>query len=295
MEEAEGAQDSAPSYRPRPRRTAAERRAQAQRAQGRVVQSLLRGFQELGSHRGCRPTRLGAALAAALGHGEAFAPPPERPLPTQSSETQSGQPAEEASIQTENLNVVEPPWDIQAEAPTTVEEPEAAPAHSGTEELEEPEDHTDVSPPVPAALAVSEHAYVTTSTDFDNAFETLMHTLEARAPLSFRQQNFFRGDREGSAVLTAVGETTTTNASVQSLLTQDFMFEVGQEDLPWQTVTNSRSRSGSATQSDMATEPTMNERRGRSLVSWHRRAAWRPPTPPVTPQRRQLRRHDAVS
>ena len=51
----------------RPRRSAAERRAQYQRAQFRVVQSLLRGFRSLQDHRGCRPTTLGVALGQALG------------------------------------------------------------------------------------------------------------------------------------------------------------------------------------------------------------------------------------
>ena len=55
----------------RPRRSAAERRAQALRAQGRMVQKLLASFEALSSHRGCLPSRLGSALAAAL-----RAPPP---------------------------------------------------------------------------------------------------------------------------------------------------------------------------------------------------------------------------
>ncbi|CAK0863332.1 unnamed protein product [Prorocentrum cordatum] len=49
----------------RPRRTAAERRAQAGRAQARAVQALLRAFSGM-EHRGCRPTRLQAALRDAL-------------------------------------------------------------------------------------------------------------------------------------------------------------------------------------------------------------------------------------
>ena len=49
------------------RRSAAARRSQRVRAQGRVVQSLLRCFDELSSHRGCQPTRLGRALGALLG------------------------------------------------------------------------------------------------------------------------------------------------------------------------------------------------------------------------------------
>ena len=50
----------------RPRRTAAERRAQKQRSEARVIQKMLRGFSELEAHRGCRPTVLGAALAQVL-------------------------------------------------------------------------------------------------------------------------------------------------------------------------------------------------------------------------------------
>lgn len=50
----------------RPRRSAADRRAQARRAQGRAAQQLMRAFGELAMHRGCAPSRLGAALAEAL-------------------------------------------------------------------------------------------------------------------------------------------------------------------------------------------------------------------------------------
>jgi hypothetical protein len=57
---------SAPPPLRRPPRSAGGRRAQALRAHGRVVQALLRGIAELGSHRGCAPTALGAALAALL-------------------------------------------------------------------------------------------------------------------------------------------------------------------------------------------------------------------------------------
>ena len=52
--------------RRRPNRPAAARRAQEQRAQARAVQHLLDGFAQLMAHRGCRPTRLGAALYQAL-------------------------------------------------------------------------------------------------------------------------------------------------------------------------------------------------------------------------------------
>ena len=52
------------------RRSAAERRQQAARAQARVVQSLLQGFRELSAHRGCQPTQLGRALAAVLTSGQ---------------------------------------------------------------------------------------------------------------------------------------------------------------------------------------------------------------------------------
>ena len=52
--------------RKRTRRSAAARRAQRERATARVAQALLRGFAELRQHRGGRPSRLAAALAAAL-------------------------------------------------------------------------------------------------------------------------------------------------------------------------------------------------------------------------------------
>ena len=61
-----GEASSAPPSLRRPPRSAGGRRAQALRAHGRVVQALLRGFSELGSHRGCAPTALGAALASLL-------------------------------------------------------------------------------------------------------------------------------------------------------------------------------------------------------------------------------------
>ena len=60
---------SAGAPRPRrPPRSSGARRAQEARAQARCVQRLLGGFDALG-HRGCRPSRLGAALASALALG----------------------------------------------------------------------------------------------------------------------------------------------------------------------------------------------------------------------------------
>ena len=61
--------DSRVSWPVRPRRSAAERKAQKRRAEARVVQHLLRAFNDL-SHRGCKPTRLGEALAHALFDGD---------------------------------------------------------------------------------------------------------------------------------------------------------------------------------------------------------------------------------
>ena len=70
--------------RRRPNRPAAARRAQHERARARVVQQLLGDFAAL-HHRGCRPTRLGAALAALLRAEPEPAPPPAagtwEPLP----------------------------------------------------------------------------------------------------------------------------------------------------------------------------------------------------------------------
>ena len=59
----------------RPRRTGAQRRAQALRAEGRTFQRLLKVFAELQGHRGGQPSQLGTALAAALRH---FEPPQPR-------------------------------------------------------------------------------------------------------------------------------------------------------------------------------------------------------------------------
>ena len=56
----------APWARVRPRRSAAERRAQRQRAQFRAVQHLLRGFKAITDHRGGTPSLLAGALASAL-------------------------------------------------------------------------------------------------------------------------------------------------------------------------------------------------------------------------------------
>ncbi|CAE8646148.1 unnamed protein product [Polarella glacialis] len=50
----------------RPRRAGAARREQELRAQGRSIQRFLRAIDALDSHRGCRPTSLGAALAQVL-------------------------------------------------------------------------------------------------------------------------------------------------------------------------------------------------------------------------------------
>ena len=53
----------------RPNRSAAQRRAQQERANARVTQSLLRQFESL-NHRGCTNGKLGAALQRALSGGE---------------------------------------------------------------------------------------------------------------------------------------------------------------------------------------------------------------------------------
>ena len=50
----------------RPNRSAQERRLQYARAEARIVQRLLSGFENLSSHRGCQPSRLGEALFALL-------------------------------------------------------------------------------------------------------------------------------------------------------------------------------------------------------------------------------------
>ena len=52
-------------FMPRPRRSGAQRRAQLERSQARVIGSLLKAFSAL-QHRGCCHTRLGTALAQAL-------------------------------------------------------------------------------------------------------------------------------------------------------------------------------------------------------------------------------------
>ena len=52
--------------RRRPPRSAASRRAQAVRAEGRAVSRLLRAFHELRAHRGCQLTKLASALREAL-------------------------------------------------------------------------------------------------------------------------------------------------------------------------------------------------------------------------------------
>ena len=52
-------------FMPRPRQSGAQRRAQLERSQARVIGSLLKAFSAL-QHRGCCHTRLGTALAQAL-------------------------------------------------------------------------------------------------------------------------------------------------------------------------------------------------------------------------------------
>ena len=51
---------------PRRHKSSEERRAQRQRAQGRVIGSILRSVHELQRHRGARPTRLAQALSDVL-------------------------------------------------------------------------------------------------------------------------------------------------------------------------------------------------------------------------------------
>ena len=68
-----------------PHRTAAERRAQALRAQGRLVQKLLASFEALTSHRGCRASRWASALSAALRVPASEAPPSSPPCPSAAS------------------------------------------------------------------------------------------------------------------------------------------------------------------------------------------------------------------
>ena len=55
-----------PSHVPRPRRCAAERRAQRLRTEGRRVQGIVKALTALGNHRGCRRSKLGDALLDAL-------------------------------------------------------------------------------------------------------------------------------------------------------------------------------------------------------------------------------------
>ena len=52
--------------RTRPRPSDNQCREQVLRADGRAIQRWLKAVGALQRHRGCRPTRLGAALAAAL-------------------------------------------------------------------------------------------------------------------------------------------------------------------------------------------------------------------------------------
>jgi len=54
------------SFPKRHKKSSAERRAQRSRAEARVAQRLIAGFDELQKHRGCKPTFLGSALAKAL-------------------------------------------------------------------------------------------------------------------------------------------------------------------------------------------------------------------------------------
>lgn len=108
----EGADDGASLWPRRPRRNAAARREQKLRAEARTVQKLLRGFQALAAHRGCRPSVLGAALASALSaQPEAYA----------SEEMKNKEPMKysafaSASEETKNKET----WNIRADAPIFV-------------------------------------------------------------------------------------------------------------------------------------------------------------------------------
>ena len=88
----------------RPNRSAEERRAQARRAHGRVVQSLLRSFQELGAHRGCATSKLGAALATLL-----EAPAAQAATSTPAAVQTAGRTQKEAAVQTDTLDKEEEP------------------------------------------------------------------------------------------------------------------------------------------------------------------------------------------
>ena len=80
-------QEAPPARGSRPRRTAAARRAQHDRAHARAVQLLLRSFASLREHRGGQPSRLGVALAAALDLHSSRAPATEEAeVPPQASE-----------------------------------------------------------------------------------------------------------------------------------------------------------------------------------------------------------------
>ncbi len=103
------------SWRKRPPRSAKERRAQAQRAQARVVQALLRSFNEVTNHRGGAPTALGMA------HRSLLVEPPAR----------AGATTVDSAAQTDHFHEEAP------EAPTNTVAPLAqAEAHTVVEHFE---------------------------------------------------------------------------------------------------------------------------------------------------------------
>ena len=101
----------------RPRRSAADRRAQALRAEGRTCERLIRAFAELRGHRGGQPTLLGAALATPLEVRVASETQPEAKdpegMPTEAGGTVkaplSGTLIEEDAARSEVFSEEEPP------------------------------------------------------------------------------------------------------------------------------------------------------------------------------------------
>ena len=65
------------SLLPRRKKSAADRRAQRLRAEGRLMQHMLKCLSDIGSHRGCKLSRLGEVLANTLQFDTAHDTEPE--------------------------------------------------------------------------------------------------------------------------------------------------------------------------------------------------------------------------
>ena len=222
---ADAASSPSTQWRPRPRRTAPQRRAQALRAQCRVVQSLLRGFEDLKNHRGCRPTVLGAALAELLGGPTKN----QKNAPTQSDDLKETEPADlcsaeskklvepsltsvDTSFQTENLSerAIVHTTQKDASAQTEEEDEQEAPPDAPKETSIRIEDNEgEQEAPPDAELNDEGEAVLTAQIDDDQAIEALDELLWPLMPFYGMRVATLQGGEVTFGSISAVDQTIT--------------------------------------------------------------------------------------